>query len=140
MANTEMFKRIRDQIKADPKTFYMSGWEDDLSAEAAEDGDWDHGYYNPSTGDYEDVMASECGTTRCIAGWAIHFEALDRGLNVNSDLMGLTNELGRIFDIPQPNYETVAMRILDTSDRSMFYANNEGGWEIVNEYANGERG
>lgn len=42
--NTELFKKIDDTIQAQPGSFDMSGWE-----------------------------STACGTTRCMAGWAIHY-------------------------------------------------------------------
>ncbi|KPI09892.1 hypothetical protein OV450_3383 [Actinobacteria bacterium OV450] len=44
--NQEMFQRIRDQITMYPETHAQWSWED---------------------------TASWCGTTRCVAGWALHF-------------------------------------------------------------------
>lgn len=59
MINTDMFRRIGNQIRLHPETH-------------------NQGYFE---------SANLCGTTRCVAGWAIHFMALDRGYDVEtSDL------------------------------------------------------
>lgn len=49
--NTEMFQKVYDQITQHPETHYQ--------------GTWENGY-----GGYDD---DECGTTRCVAGWAVAF-------------------------------------------------------------------
>jgi hypothetical protein len=44
MANTELFRKIHEIISTQPRKFCMSFWED----------------------------PTDCGTTRCVAGWAVH--------------------------------------------------------------------
>lgn len=46
--NREAFQKIHEVISVQPERLAMSTWEDDEPAES-------------------------CGTTRCVAGWAIHF-------------------------------------------------------------------
>lgn len=63
--NTAMFRRIHDQITAHPETH-------------------DQG-----------VFESRCGTTRCIAGWAIHFAAVDRA--DGSDQYGMPYKINKYW-------------------------------------------
>jgi hypothetical protein len=46
--NREAFQKVHEVISAQPDRLVMSSWEDDEAPES-------------------------CGTTRCVAGWAIHF-------------------------------------------------------------------
>lgn len=68
--NVEMFRRIREQIEREPQNFGMSYWIAEFAQQERE-------FYNVLTDSWED---GSCGTTRCVAGWAVHFEALDKGL------------------------------------------------------------
>lgn len=45
--NIPLFQKIHAQITRDPESHYQGSWE----------------------------TVNECGTTRCLAGWALHFEA-----------------------------------------------------------------
>ena len=138
MANVELFKKIRDQIKSVPMSFNMGTWSEDLAAEIEIDGDWDHEYYDANTGEWAEAPASECGTTRCVAGWAIHFEAERLGLDVNRPLIHVAEELAGVLGV-QNDYEEVAMRVLDIDYPWLFFKDEEDAFEIVNEYAEGLR-
>lgn len=65
MINTAMFRRIHDQITAHPETH-------------------DQG-----------VFEASCGTTRCIAGWAIYFAAVDRA--DGSDEYGMAAKIDKYW-------------------------------------------
>ena len=101
--NRELFRQIRDWIKTHPSSH--DNWM------------WESSYGNP-----------ECGTTRCTAGWAIHFaypgyryirEALDHHGNgagysgFGRELLGLT--------YPEAEY--------------LFYCDNEPAMEMIEHYA-----
>lgn len=77
--NRELFQKIYDQISQHPETHWQGWWE---------------------------TTENACGTTRCVAGWAVHFQnteqdtystCCDLGYNGNHEiagreLLGLTNE------------------------------------------------
>lgn len=59
----ELARKILDQVERQPETLYMGAWE--LS-------------YNDSLHNWKtDESVEGCGTTRCIAGWAVHLAARD---------------------------------------------------------------
>ena len=93
MKNIEMMKRIKAVWDNTPEQFDMSTWESSAESFAEEieegylDPDTTMEFFNPETNDYDiEVRADECGTTRCMAGWAIYFNAIDKGLDPNQDL------------------------------------------------------
>ena len=61
--NTELFRKIYNQIKEKPGTLQMTCWEA-VHVDPREE------FYNPLKRDWE---PRNCGTTRCVAGWAAHF-------------------------------------------------------------------
>lgn len=69
------FREVLDQIEADPQAFNMYSW-----SSYVDEGDQ---FYNPASGEWEPV--TECGTTYCIAGWAIHLAARKLGLPPSLD-------------------------------------------------------
>lgn len=65
--NTELFQKIDAQITDEPRSFYMAEWE-------AETSDLD-AYWSPKARGrvrYTPEDVAECGTARCVAGWAVH--------------------------------------------------------------------
>lgn len=98
--NRELFQKIHDQITMEPETHWQGTWE------------------------------SDCGSTRCVAGWAIHF-ATDR-----EDVLDGLEALGAgaaFFNVP-----LIAERLLGlTSNESLglFYAQNSQAAELVELYA-----
>lgn len=79
--NVELLKRINDVVKLDPESFDMNAWE---------------GY---------------CGTTRCVAGWAVYLttgEPLYRGGGWADSLCDLAVELG----LPEGDMQSVARELL----------------------------
>lgn len=68
--NIPLLKKVLEQIERDPQLFSMDSWEGFFWAE---DPVW-----NPVTGEY-DLTAEECGTTRCVAGWAEVLYAQEKG-------------------------------------------------------------
>jgi len=140
--NVEMFKKIRDQIKRDPKAFQMADWEASLAEDvAAFADDFDVEFYDANRGGWDTAPASECGTARCVAGWAIYFEAESRGLNLSLPLGQLKSQIaeqeGFVYGA---TFEELGERILGLDGRtSLFYKDEEEAYEIVNEYAEGLR-
>lgn len=57
--NLPLFQKVYDQITSQPETFDMESWESD--------------------DEYED----SCGTTRCVAGWALYFHEGQRVFDYN---------------------------------------------------------
>lgn len=144
MANVEMFKRIRDQIKRDPKTFSVGSWEFNIAKDAENYGDFDVNYYDPALGDYEVVSSSECGTTRCVAGWGIYFAAMDAGFSSTAPLRQLLYSVADVVGVPwsEVDYAVVGAKVLDIPQAEaskLFYSSDSDGYEIVNEYAEGVR-
>lgn len=141
MANIEMFKRIRDQIKRDPKSFDMSSWEFDLTSEISEEGgDFAIEYYDPETNDYQPTMASECGTTRCVAGWAVYFAAEDLGIDVNRPLEAVRLDYAQKVGLRGDwSYSNLGLFALDIDDSSLFYEDDVAAYRIVDEFAEGLR-
>jgi len=138
MASTELFKKIRDQIERAPETFYMGTWGTDFSLLAAEEEDYYHEYYDPNDGGWSEIPASECGTTRCVAGWAVHFEAERLGIDVDRPLWDTMLDLAIKLKV-KPNYEAVAKHVLGIDDNNLFWEADDVAYEIVNEYAEGLR-
>lgn len=145
MANREMFKRILGQIESEPMSFEMGGWQHNLAGEAEEGGDFEHHFYDPSTDGASSAMASECGTTRCIAGWGIHFAAEDLGLDVARPLAVVALEVADKMGIRVGrhgnrtyDYEALGKAVLDIED-NIFYLDDRDGYMAVRDYANGVR-
>jgi hypothetical protein len=78
--NRELFKKIDDIITSDPTRLDMGSWED---------------------------STPECGTTRCIAGWAVHF-ASNPGEGAWETRVRLADEL----DLAGPSWMRVGARLL----------------------------
>lgn len=115
--NRELFKKIHEVISADPERLHMSTWESprDSLSEAA------------------------CGTTRCIAGWAV---ALETGTSVFNELGGLTSEslaLAERLGVAR-EVSVIAAELLDLSvaEAQVFYTSDETGAEFVRLVAEGK--
>lgn len=124
--NIEMLKRIKAQWDAQPHTVDMGAWgmEEDEVVEsfsmALEENDPIQ-YYDPQDG-YVDMTEEQCGTTRCLAGWAIHFAAEDKGIDINRRLRDVARELrgddGYVY------YDDLGAEILglDVDEALVFFA------------------
>lgn len=123
--NTELFRKIRDVVDTD--AFDMDTWEGDAEV--------------------FDMGASECGTTRCIAGWAIHF-SLPEGDNNLRDESGVLSEA--VVDLARSrglqaadryNFAAIGADLLGIS-RSLasevFYLENDTAREFVDLAAAGD--
>lgn len=141
MANREMFKRILEQIEHNPKSFRMAEWEETFE----EDDRYEISVYFPEKGESELLSSSECGTTRCVAGWAVFFDAIDKGVDVNKrSLYRISAEANGVDgDIDYLDYEALGAKILDIDHDvaiRLFYSDNKTAYNVVKEYAEGERG
>lgn len=124
--NTELFKKIHDVIRADPAGFDMGTWE----------GLKDYGH-------------PACGTTRCVAGWAVHFASGEGGLFAIIDgraeySPGVLALAGRLdvalsFDRDHPVADLGAKVLgLERGDRELFYADEKTAAEFVRLAAQGD--
>lgn len=109
MINTDMFRRIHEQITAHPETHYQGTFE------------------------------ADCGTTRCVAGWAVHFWGVDKNLDSSLDIGALsevyvsTQDIGfkpesEVIELGWEALEAVAADILglDNCDANrLFYTMND---------------
>ncbi len=104
--NIEMMKRIKTVWDNTPERFDMGTWETQEERYIEEidegylDADMSIEFYNPETGYYDiEIPAGECGTSRCMAGWAIYFNAIDQGHDPNQSLDVLKDKThpGRSF-------------------------------------------
>lgn len=115
---TERFKKIEQHIKhegggPDFNTFNMASWES------------------------EEV----CGTTRCVAGWAIHDEInaplyLGNGGEWSREILELTDRLG----LKMPDFEAMGAKLLGLPPDmvGIFYANEDTAYEFVRRAARGD--
>lgn len=96
-------QKILDQVDRQPETLYMGTWETV---------DLEH-LYNWKTGE----RVEECGTTRCIAGWAVHFASCPQE-DVFHAMSRVAQELGL-----ERTFEAVAGRLLglDQFDASRLF-------------------
>lgn len=108
--NTELFKKIHDVISITPEQFDMAGWED---------------------------TDSGCGTTRCVAGWAIHFSLeggnLYDGRGDHTDaLIALAKKVGSKVTMDRQGYEYVDLETLggkllglEAGQKGVFYVSED---------------
>ena len=76
-----MRKRVYHQVTNEPETFHMFAWENVVLDQAG---------------------AEMCGTTRCIAGWAVEFER--RNLNGNYHVESYSSEGIRLLGLTRREY------------------------------------
>ena len=125
MPNTELFAKIRDMIREHPEQHDQSAW--------------------------ESQPVDECGTTRCVAGWAVYLEAgaplltSDSGVYLTPEVEALGLRLGLVrggFEDDLDMIPVIAQRLLGLDDRQahqLFYRmNNQQALEQVERYAEGE--
>lgn len=100
--NQELFKQIHDTISTKPEQFGMSDWE----------------FTN---------YANECGTTRCVAGWAIHLTTGQPLYKRNGDKHESFRELADRLGL-EPDVETVGATLLelDLEDAQIAFYMGEG--------------
>lgn len=122
MPNAELFAKIRDIIRDNPEQHDQSTFEDDA-----------------------------CGTTRCVAGWAIYLEAgaplftSDPGVCLTPEVKALEERLGLVrggFEDDLDMVPVIAQKLLGLNDQQahqLFYRmNNRRALELVERYAEGE--
>lgn len=112
--NVELLTQVRDLIKADPSKLDMSHW----------------GVVKGIELDYRDEVKVNCGTTACIAGWAVqlvgdkflvhgHSKSAEGGYSVSLSVA----KNGRVCDIEKRarkilglTYDEAAFLFMDTVD------------------------
>lgn len=112
--NIPAIRKLLTQIESDPQSFDMLDWE-------GYRGDGDD-YWNPEEGEWAE--RTECGTTRCAAGWAIYQYADEHDLHHPDRMIAVTTiNVGAQLGIPKPDrsYSGVGSRILGI-ESSWFYA------------------
>lgn len=107
--NQELFKKIYDIISASPSEFEMSTWED---------------------------SEEQCGTTRCVAGWAIFLTTGKPLYTPESSFISMDPsvlELAGVNRDAEVNFEQVGSDLLDLplSARWLFYTSNGKAREFV---------
>jgi len=101
--NRDLFKRIRDRIREHPEWHDNWGWE---------------------------RTDPECGTTRCVAGWAIHFQ------NPTQDIGETQRQLG------YRRYSQAGRDLLGLTKEEaeyLFYNDNEEAMAMVEHFAENGR-
>lgn len=114
--NRELFKKIDDRITLTPARLDMESWET------------------------QPADRTECGTTRCIAGWAIYettgqplYVTDERGaIRQHPSLVALAERLGTVIwgkgtDVQEVNIPALAMKLLDLprAHRHLFYTDDD---------------
>lgn len=127
--NRELFKKIHDVISVEPDKFRMSDWEDSRHIL-----------------DFEGVTPV-CGTTRCIAGWAINLTT-DAPIYLNGEhspeTIALAREKGaRVTeddDCESVDLEELGGILLglDNSQRGIFYSGDQTAARFVAAVAQGD--
>lgn len=115
--NRELFQKIHLVIDVQPDALEMDSWEN---------------------------READCGTTRCVAGWAVSLTTqtdLADGYRFNPAVLALAEEYGiSLPDVGVP-YSALARKLLGLSrDESgyLFYTSNETAAEIVRLMAEGQ--
>ena len=108
--NRELFEKIHDVISTSPESLDMGAWE------------WD----------------AACGTTRCIAGWAMHFSVHDGRVfdpagTVSQSVRDLADRLGARDEYGYTSFPSLAGELLglDRVDRELFYVDSDLATEFV---------
>lgn len=120
-ANRELAQKVLDQINRDPQSFDMNSWEDWAPPGTP--------YYDPEAGEY--ALRTECGTTRCGAGWAIHIWASENEINTNRNLMRVMSDVALRHDIRIPAYDTVGRVLLGLKSSEVFYFQPESFIDVL---------
>lgn len=114
--NRELFQKIHDVIDAQPDVLEMDSWED---------------------------RYADCGTTRCVAGWAISLTTqtgLSEGWRFNPAVLALAEKHGVGLEYGSP-YPKLARKLLGLSrdeGAALFHTDNETAAEIVRLMADGQ--
>lgn len=132
--NQDLFGRVDKQISSEPEWFNMNSWEQLVTQHHVNIGE-----------------ATACGTTRCVAGWAIHMTHVDRYGETNLPLRDMLHDLtGKVAtgDAANPTieesegYQEYGARILGLTYSEagrLFYAPPELARSLVHAYATGGR-
>lgn len=126
MANLPLLKQVRDLIEIEPHKLEMGDWESYRD-------EGEH-YYNPAEDDYVDPQPNECGTTRCIAGWAIYLEGVKRGLDPTFLIATMKDELYRSEHgwLDHRDAGILALGITEEEADTLFYTGNDNALRCLN--------
>lgn len=119
--NQDLFGRIDKIIQSEPESFEMGCWERPSIQFVSLDGE-----------------TVACGTTRCVAGWAIHLTHEDKFGATGKPLSKMTNDLG---GHPEA-YARVGAEVLGLTKMEadeLFYGSNYGSKNVLHAYATGGR-
>jgi hypothetical protein len=120
--NREAFQKIHEVISVQPERLVMSTWEDDEAPES-------------------------CGTTRCVAGWAVHFAVGGAPLFADGEPSDKVRSLARDHGIHPGDYDTSTLfevlgaNLLGLSireGRMLFYLSSNTAGELVRRAAEGD--
>lgn len=115
--NRELFQKIHDVISVQPESFEMDSWED---------------------------RDADCGTTRCVAGWAISLTTqtdLGEGSRSHPAVLALAERHGIYLPRVSAPYSALARKLLGLSPDEagyLFYTDEETAAEIVKLMAGGQ--
>jgi len=111
--NTELFSKIDEVIQNTPERHYQGTWE----------------------------SVNECGTTRCIAGWAVHLTTGTPVYDRHGDPTRESAQLASSLGVSDPwHISAVAQRLLDITPEQagkLFFATDEDARQIVHAVATG---
>lgn len=117
----ELAQKILDQVGREPHTLYMGAWEDRVDDEA----------YDWKTDEYVEF----CGTTRCVAGWAVHFSA-----KPGESVRAAVNRIART-ELIRWDYEEVGAHLLGldqaTAKRLFFELDEQDAVEFLENLVSG---
>lgn len=123
--NKQLAQKVLDQIETDPESFDMDTWE----TVGVEGIPRSNPYFDPATGRHRST--EYCGTTRCIAGWAIYFAAQERGIDTNRPLWNVHADLAvevglepRISD-----YANFGALLLGLGGTELFFDSDRDGYK-----------
>jgi hypothetical protein len=127
MLNSALFQKIHEIVTAQPDSFSMNTWE-----------------AGPHTRDI-----GQCGTVRCMAGWAIHlsteqplYECRGDSLRVHSSVDALAEELEIDEELGSASaFSPVAAELLGLTPEDagvVFHMDDEHGLEFISKAAAGD--
>jgi hypothetical protein len=111
MPNTQLFQKIDERLDEDEMLLEMSTWED---------------------------TGPVCGTTRCVAGWAIH-EVTGQPLYIGGQRNPAIAELAESLGVDD-DFEAIGAKLLDLGKGTaaiLFFSPNDRARDVVKLFAQG---
>jgi hypothetical protein len=119
MPNTELFRKVRDVIAQHPDQFDMNVWEDR----------------------YGQTLSSDeaCGTTRCVAGWAIHLTTGEPLFDIVDGTHPSVTELSERLGVSEDFGELAAelLEITEEEGNILFHCDRSVARQVVEAFAEG---